>query len=239
MTHLWIWNADLQCKESKGVTCAQGQRKGIYPGEETEQAGGWFHRIIEMLVERDCWRSGVKSSAPGRTITLDQICSGFSQLCFQPPRTEIHSFSGWCVPVLHYPLWKRFSQHLAWTPPGAICSHCPQLYRLPLPRRAWLQHLSNCPWRRSGCCKIASQPPLCQAKQAQLPQPSPASPCRLWAPGLPLLDAVQFLNSFEPGIQTFLTPSRYDYSNAEQRGMVISLFPWRTNQARLPSPHEP
>lgn len=96
-----------------------------------------------------------------------------------------------------------------------------------LPRTARLQHPLIAPDVAAGAVKL----PL-GLLFARLNKPSSLSPPQPLPAGLglPLLDPVQFPNSFKPRIQPFLTPSRYNYSNAEQKGTVTSLFPWSTNQ---------
>lgn len=105
--------------------------------------------------------------------------------------------------------------------PRAACGHCPQLHWLHCQEQ--LQHPLIAPDVAVGAVKL----PL-SLLFARLNKPSSLSPPQPLPAGLrlPLLDPVQFPNSFKPRIQTFLMPSRYNYSNAELKGTVTSLFPW-------------
>lgn len=96
-----------------------------------------------------------------------------------------------------------------------------------VPRTAQLQHPLIGPDVAVGAVKL----PL-SLLFARLNKLSPLSPPQPLPAGLrlPLLDPVQFPYSFKARIQTFLVPSRYKYSNAEQKGTVTSLFPWSKTQ---------
>lgn len=145
---------------------------------------------------------------------IEGICSGFS-------------LPGWRSAALpHCSVTKIFPAPSLSSPRGSLWP-LPPVTLAALPRTARLQHPLIAPDVAAGAVKL----PL-GLLFARLNKPSSLSPPQPLPAGLglPLLDPVQFPNSFKPRIQTFLTPSRYNYSNAEQKGTVPSPFPWSTNQ---------
>lgn len=119
---------------------------------------------------------------------------------------------------------KIFPEHSLSSPRGSLWP-LPPLTLAALPKTARLQHPLIAPDVVVGAVKL----PL-GLLFARLNKPSSFSPPQPLPAGLPLLDPVQFPNSFKPRIQTFLTPSRYKYSNVEWKGTVTSPFPWNKNQ---------
>lgn len=127
------------------------------------------------MVSQNHWNAGSKgllesrSSAPARPIPVEGICSGLSQ----PGWRSTAFLEG--VPSLCCD--KDLPSTQPELPQGQPVATAPS-YSGCTAKNSWAPASFNCPWRSSGGCEVASQPPLCQAKQAQLPQPSPASPCR-------------------------------------------------------------